>query len=459
MERMVAVDHHSKTNFVVIHAAAGEEVLRRRFPTDRAGEEKLVAQLRPGDVVVLEATAGSHRLANRLEGSGAVVRVIDPQHARLVGMRGKKTDYRDCLALLELLRSNSLVDVWRPDPETRETRQLTRERQGYNQSIVRLKNRIHALMHEEGLSGASDLWSEQGQQWLSEQTLRPVSQRILGRELVALKQLEELKQLQEQEFLERTQGSEDAQRLTQIMGFGAVAAQMIMGEIGRWDRFGVEKQVVSYAGLNPRTNQSGPHRHNGPITKAGRRDLRTIMIEVAWSHVAANGPEAAFYHRLVGRGKEKGVAIVALARKLLVLAYRLCRRQEPYRGVNLEKYEAKLARLGARRPHTDEAQENSREWAAQRVEAATGMTAPYHIQHPDGGRKRRQPAARARVLSVEAATLALIGGTQAAGSPRPGPVASPEPRGTTLKGRLPQLQEPLRNAEVRLGSDAGGAAS
>ena len=94
MARDVAVDVHRKNLFVVIMDAEGREVLVRRFPTTPEGEATLLEHLEPGDRVVLEATAGVHHLANRLESSGAQVLIADPQAARLVGLRGKKTYYR-----------------------------------------------------------------------------------------------------------------------------------------------------------------------------------------------------------------------------------------------------------------------------------------------------------------------------------------------------------------------------
>ena len=119
MARDVAVDVHRKNLFVVIMDEAGLEVLVRRFPTTPEGEAALLQHLQPGDRVVLEATSGVHRLANRLESGGTQVLIADPQEARLVGLRGKKTDYRDCRALLKHLRSGELATIWRPDARTR----------------------------------------------------------------------------------------------------------------------------------------------------------------------------------------------------------------------------------------------------------------------------------------------------------------------------------------------------
>jgi transposase len=77
------VDLHRKTLFVVIVDLEGNELLARRFPASVAGEAELLQQLQPGDRVVIEATAGAHRWANRLESTGAHVCIADPQQTRL----------------------------------------------------------------------------------------------------------------------------------------------------------------------------------------------------------------------------------------------------------------------------------------------------------------------------------------------------------------------------------------
>src|SRR5947209_3528060 len=102
--RDVAIDVHRKRLAVLIVDAEGTTLLRERLPATAEGEAELLRHLRGEDRVALEATTGAHRLANRLEQTGATVIVADPQHNRLLGMRGKKSDWRDCQALLSHLR-------------------------------------------------------------------------------------------------------------------------------------------------------------------------------------------------------------------------------------------------------------------------------------------------------------------------------------------------------------------
>lgn len=346
--RDFAIDVHKKHwVWIAVDRETGAEICRRRLPA-REAEEWLLRWLQSGDRVVMEATRGSHRLANRLETTGATVLVVDAAQARLLGRNGKKTDYRDCWALLKHLRAESLVVVWRPDAETRELRQLAREREALNQAIVHLKNRIQALLYEEGLQHPGEiLWLDGGGKWLAKQKLPGAAGGIVAREWRALRYLLALKAEQEAALLERSFQRPEVARLMQITGFGPVAALFFLGETGDLQRFATDKHLVSYAGLDPRVDQSDEHCARGSISKAGRAPLRWLLIEVAWAHVLGKGPEADHYHRLVARGKPKNVAIVALARRLLVLAYKLLRGTENYRRVLVDQYVGKLARWSA----------------------------------------------------------------------------------------------------------------
>jgi transposase len=412
--RDVAVDVHKKRLAVIIADAAGNELWRGRLPATQEGEADLLRRLRPADRVVLEATTGATRLANLLEQSGATVLVADPQHNRLVGLRGKKSDWRDCQALLSHLRAGELVVVWRPDATTRALRQLTRERLAYNKSITLLKNRLQMLLWEEGFSSAGNLWTKEGQAWLAEQPLRPAARAIVERQLGVLAALEAAKGALEEELASHAVASEEAQRLLQIVGIGPETAVMLLGEIGEATRFARAAQLVRYAGLNPQLDQSdGPPRQGLPITKAGRRPLRWLMVEAAWTHVRHSGPEAEHFHRLVKRGKPEGVAIVALARRLLVRGWVLLVRAEPDRQLSASRYERKLARLAAHRPWSEAPQLMNVDWAAERLERLTGVVSERRQQWEE----RAAPRGRRRPSSQRPVSRTAASRPDAAGAP------------------------------------------
>ena len=145
-------------------------------------------------------------------------------------------------------------------------------------------------------------------------------------------------------------------------------------------------------------------RGGGRISKSGRPLLRWVMVEVAWAHVLADGPEAGLYHRLVARGKPKGVAITALARHLLVLAWKLLTRGENYQKLERWGYLRKLAILAASRPAAERKAGGGTTdiaWARERYRELTGEEPP--VAAP--------PAAEKNAGSTS--------GAAAAGVPRP----------------------------------------
>ncbi len=107
---------------------------------------------------------------------------------------------------------------------------------------------------------------------------------------------------------------EQVTRLLQLPGFGVVTAVTVWAAIGDIQRFADAQHLVGYAGLGTKVHDSGMSTRTGRITKAGRRDLRVVLIEAA--QVAANShphwkAELARLQPRLGRNK----AIVAIARK------------------------------------------------------------------------------------------------------------------------------------------------
>jgi hypothetical protein len=114
--------------------------------------------------------------------------------------------------------------------------------------------------------------------------------------------------------------------------------------------------------------------------------------------------EAERYHRLVAKGKPKGVAIVALARHLLVVAYRLLVDGAPYRQMDTKKYEDKLQALAAYRPVAGGMELTQTAWAAERLDELTGRPSPYLEAHPRSRplRRRKEKPRRDAVQEVTA---------------------------------------------------------
>ena len=122
------------------------------------------------------------------------------------------------------------------------------------------------------------------------------------------------------------------QVLLTITGVGLISAAATWAILGEPHRFPRAKQVARYAGFDPSIVQSGEQHRQGRISKAGSPLLRTLLVEAAHSLASwDSGPLGQFYAR---KAQEVGSpkAIIALARKLLIVAWRMLQTGEVYRA-------------------------------------------------------------------------------------------------------------------------------
>ena len=138
-----------------------------------------------------------------------------------------------------------------------------------------------------------------------------------------------------------------------------MAAVSLVAEIGRFNRFRNPRQLMAYLGLVPREYSSGQTVRRGRMTKAGNSHARRIVVESAWSYrypPAVKGSLAkrlagldgdiqmiswkaqmrlhGKYKQLVARGKQKNVAVAAVARELVGFIWAVaCRVENEQQGV------------------------------------------------------------------------------------------------------------------------------
>lgn len=114
--------------------------------------------------------------------------------------------------------------------------------------------------------------------------------------------------------------------LQSIPGIGPVVAVTLAAELGSIQRFPGPKQLVAFAGLDPRETK----RYNTKLTKRGSSELRHVLFLAA--HVARlHDPDlAAYYQRKRNEGRTYTAATVATARKLCYRIYAVLQRETPY---------------------------------------------------------------------------------------------------------------------------------
>jgi transposase len=310
--------------------------------------------LRADDEVALEATGNSEAIAVLLSGRVQRVVVSNPVKTRAIAEAKVKTDKVDARILAQLLAADFLPPVWLPDERTRALRRQVARRAHLVRQRTRLKNQVHAILARNliGKPPVSDLFGNTGRHWLSRQAL-PADEQSCVQAL--LRQLDfhgdELK-IVDRELAQQALGDPNARRLMTVPGIDATGAIAIIAAVGDFSRFDSADKLVSYFGLNPRVRQSGNSAPvHGRISKAGRAQVRGVLVEAAWSAVRAPGPLRAFYHRIRAR-RGFQVAVVATARKMTVLAWHLITSGQDYAFArpSLVAHKARKLELAAGRP-------------------------------------------------------------------------------------------------------------
>lgn len=100
-----------------------------------------------------------------------------------------------------------------------------------------------------------------------------------------------------------------------------------MAAIGDINRFPDAKHLVGYAGLGARVHISGELRIYGRITKTGRRDLRTAMVEAA-NHAIVSHPNWKQRFESLAKRKGRSKSVVAIARMMLVAVWHILTKAE-----------------------------------------------------------------------------------------------------------------------------------
>jgi transposase len=229
----------------------------------------------------------------------------------------------DSATLAHLLRCDLLPESWKADRETQARRQQVRLRATLVRQRTRLKNQVHAVLHQQGLrSPVTDLFGKRGRLWLAGVKLPAQARESVNVCLRLLDGYSEEIQKQNLQLSEKAKQDKRAVWLMTIPGIGECSAMMLLAEIGEIGRFPDQEALCSYAGLVPRVRESAGKTARGGITRQGSPWLRWIMVEAAQVATRSSPAARRYYERLL-RKKHKHVARVALARKLLTAVYAL----------------------------------------------------------------------------------------------------------------------------------------
>jgi transposase len=126
-----------------------------------------------------------------------------------------------------------------------------------------------------------------------------------------------------------------AEQILGIKGIGVVTAASFLGEVGDPLRFQNTRQIANYAGYNLVEDSSGKNKSKTCISKRGRKQLRSILYQMAFTMVSKNAEMKEFYRYLITRktnALKKKQALVVVSKKIITIIYTLLKKQETYQA-------------------------------------------------------------------------------------------------------------------------------
>ena len=307
---------------------------RKRYTRTRL---KVAFSNRQSAIIAMEACAGAQYWARLFQSQGHQVAMLPAQHVKAYA-RGQKNDYNDAQAIAEACLHNRVRSVPVKSVQQQDQQAIFRMRTLTVETRAQLVNQLRGLLAEYGLvigQGISRLRKaiplilEDADNGLSDLMRQLLQQRY--QHLLTLD--EQLEWFNQQIHRQAAQDSV-CQRLQTIPGFGPIVSSVMLAWIGDGRQFRHGRDASAALGVVPRQHTSGDKQQLYGITKKGNKYLRALVIHGARSVVkhAANKQDSLnrWIMRLVeSRGKNR--ATVALANKLIRIAWVIVTRKENYR--------------------------------------------------------------------------------------------------------------------------------
>lgn len=280
----------------------------RAFANDPAGLAALADQLGREVEIVLEATGGYERLAiDVLLAQGYRLRLLNPCRVRRFAEatgRLAKTDRIDTDVIAHfaaLVDGPALID----EPERRQLADLARARQALVRQKLALANRLGGLL--------GNVLKEAGQ------TLRTAFDRAIAQLDKTIRKL----------IAGNPALRQRAQLVASMPGIGAILTTDILANFPELGSI-PDNKAVSLAALAPHPHQSGATDRPRHL-RGGRPRLGSTFYLAALCAIRHRDPHfRPIYDRLITRGKPPKVALIAVARKILIATAAVIRRQSPW---------------------------------------------------------------------------------------------------------------------------------
>lgn len=333
INRIIGLDMHPDVFAAAALESCPADLSKVLWVQDRLATASLESwahkRLRPGDVVVLEASGNSFEVATRLHGLGFTCLVLESQQASRIKENFCNDDRHSAIKLARVYLSGLAKVVWQPDGRTRQLREVFFAHRGTVKDCTRLRNRIRTFLNEHcvRLPKGTPLTTDKGlNRALAVKEWSDLQQGLIRDAFEELWRTEQRRKRLETLMVEQLLDNPQWARLWRLMGVRHRVAFALMAMIGDIHRFPTAKKLVGYFGLSPRKKQSGINakgREQG-TGNTGRGDVRALLIQSAQNAMTQrNSPLHSWGWRLAAKKGHRNVAVAAVARKLTVAIWHL----------------------------------------------------------------------------------------------------------------------------------------
>lgn len=362
--RVCGADIHSDLIVATIECS-DDTILRERFGTTQSELQRFKDWIISNDCeqVAFEATGVYWFPVYDVLSSSIDTIVANPWMIK--GLPKEKSDDHDSKSIASFCLNGQIKRSRVFSDDERDLRTMTRARSSYVKTRTQFRNRIHKYLALRGIKlrlGIRGIFGKSGRHVLNGLVegknideildgipsgrirkkreiiksaiafgLDETSKFLIKDALEVLDNLENKIEKMSNDILGRTMAkSKDLAIVMSVPGISFVSGSKILSEIGNYHDFKTPEQLAKWCGLVPGLNESAGKSKSCGITKQGSKHLRTILVEVAQvvSRMKNNRLNR-FFKRIMAR-KNRNVAIIALARKLICLIHHLLVNQELY---------------------------------------------------------------------------------------------------------------------------------
>lgn len=338
------IDLGGMSSYAYVTDERGQKLWSGTVGTEKQAFGRLVRKFGHSELSVsIEAGNQTAWVYEALVELGAKVTVVNPAKVKLIAESRRKTDKIDARILCELLRLDALPHpVHMPGPEARELRGLLAARRQLVSARSKLCNVVRGMLRQTGVRlPARELSTLTGWKRLlaagfeHEHVLHIVAAYFDSFQALT-RSIREL----DQKLAKKEERDPRAARLKTIPKVGRIASLTFLSAVDDVSRFTSSRKLVGYSGLAPTVRQSGERTEYGAISREGRRELRAVWVQIAHlvaiDRKKATQPLRNWFNR-VARKRGKKTALVALARRLLVIAYQLLKSERDYDVTRLKR--------------------------------------------------------------------------------------------------------------------------